>query len=215
MWIKQQLWTLLQISNSKTVYNTRVNRLCAVWMVGWRGEDIIIINYSSILWAACIGAFSWMRLTNSCFSRHPRHSSPHEAKMFLSSNTLSLLSPSLLRSFSWGSADHRETQTEALCRVHTHKNECMYWNTLYRIWADRSACLSCWGAGRSSQRGRGRTEVGTRMLWRGLLHRCWLRGSNTRTKHTFDHGRFWNGRSSGSKTTWLGLGAKIKYCRRK
>ena len=53
----------------------------------------ITATHSSTVWA-CSGAFSWMRLTNSCFSRQPRHSSPQEAKMFLSSKTLSFFSPS-------------------------------------------------------------------------------------------------------------------------
>lgn len=49
-----------------------------------------------------------MRLTNSCFSRHPRHSSPHEAKIFLSSSTRIFFRSSLLRSLNSGPGEVEE-----------------------------------------------------------------------------------------------------------
>lgn len=50
-------------------------------------------------WCVCWAAFSWIRLTNSCFSKQPWHSSPHDDKIFFNSETLRFLSPSLLKSF--------------------------------------------------------------------------------------------------------------------
>lgn len=125
----------------------------------------------------CCDAFRWMRLTNSCFSRQPRHSSPHEAKMFLSSNTLSFCSDSLLRSFSRGSVCRKHNTN--LSDIQTSGRCCCC--CCYRIWADRSECLCCWAADRSSPRGRGRPAVWTRRLWPVLLRHCWLPGSSTKT----------------------------------
>ncbi len=46
----------------------------------------------------CLGATSWMRSINSLFSKQALHSSPHEAKTLLSSNTRILDKASLLQS---------------------------------------------------------------------------------------------------------------------